>query len=353
MRKTTGKRIIALLLCGFVLLAAAGCKKEDTDTKLVLTTGFKKDEVFRIETMSCTLPEVMVYLTNTQDQYESVYGKEIWKTDLNGVTLEENVKEIVLAQLAQIKTMNLLANQYGVTLNETELETAKAAAAVYYDSLNQTEKDSMNVTEETIEKLYTEFELANKVYEYIIKDINPEISDDEARTITVEHILIVTYALDGTGKKIEYTESAKQDARERAEEVLKLAREEDSDFEDLVLLFSEGDKGTLSFGKGETDPAFEAAAFNLETGEISDIVETEYGYHIIKCISTFNREETDANKIKIVEKRREEVFGQEYDAFVASLTRTLNDELWEKVSFIENEEVTTRDFFDIYNQYFS
>ena len=75
-------------------------------------------------------------------------------------------------------------------------------------------------------------------------------------------------------------------------------------------------------------------------------------YFIIKCINTFNREETDANKIKIVEERREEVFGQEYDAFVASLTRTLNEDLWKKVAFVKNEEVTTRDFFDIYNQYF-
>ena len=351
-RGMMGKRIFILLLCGLFLFTAGGCQKKDADTKLVLTTGFKKDEIFRIETVSCTLPEIMVYLTNTQDQYESVYGKEIWKTDLNGVTLEENVKETVLAQLAQIKTMNLLAQQHGVALSDAELKTVKTAAAAYYNSLNQTERECMNVTEDIIENLYAEFALANKVYEYIIKDINPEISDDEARTITVEHILIVTYALDGTGKKIEYTQNAKEEARQQAEEILKLAREEDSDFEELVLQYSEGDKGTFSFGKGETDPAFEEAAFNLGTGEISDIVETEYGYHIIKCISTFNREETDANKVKIVEKRREEVFGQEYDVFVTSLTRTLNEQLWESVTFIENDEVTTRDFFDIYNQYF-
>ena len=57
--------------------------------------------------------------------------------------------------------------------------------------------------------------------------------------------------------------------------------------------------------------------------------------------------------MKIVEKRRREVFGQEYDVFVASLTRTLNEELWAKVSFVEDDEIETKDFFDIYNQYFS
>ncbi len=347
------KKLIVSVLCLLMVFQAAGCGKENADTKVVLTTGFKKNEIFRIETMSCTLPEVMVYLTNAQDQYESVYGKEIWETDLNGVTLEESVKETVLAQLAQIKTMNLLAKQHGVSLEDAEMEKVRQAASSYYGSLNETEIASMQVTRETIENLYAEFALANKVYEDIIKDINPEISDDEARTITVQHILIKTYALDGTGKKIDYSDDAREEARGRAEEVLALAREEGSDFEELAITYSEGEKTTWSFGKGEMNKEFEDIAFDLETGEISGIIESEYGYHILKCISTFNREETDANKIKIVEKRREEVFGQEYDAFVTTLTRTLNEDLWESVTLIQDEQVKTRDFFDIYNQYFS
>lgn len=347
------KRTIVILFCLFFLMSAEGCQKSDTDTKLVLYTGFKKDEVFRIETMSCMLPEIMVYLTNTQDQYESVFGKEIWKTDLDGVTLEENIKETVLAQLAQIKTMNLLAEKHGVTLDENEIKKVQDAAKEYYLSLNDTEREVLQVDEEVINKLYAEFALANKVYEYIIKDINPEISDDEARNITVQYVLIKTYIRDGTGKKIEYSENAKQDVFRQIEDIHELARQEDSDFEELVLQYSEGEKGSISFGKGEMDPAFESAAFNLETGEISEIVETQQGYNIIKCINTFNREETDANKVKIVEKRREEVFGQEYDAFITSLTRTINEPLWEEVTFVENEEVKTSNFFDIYNQYFS
>lgn len=349
------KRRFAALLLVFCMLAPVlgGCGGKETDTKVILYTGFKKDEVFRIETMSCMLPEVMVYLTNTQDQYENAFGSQIWQTNLGDVSLEDNIKETVLAQLAQIKTMNLLAQRHGVQLDEEELALTEEAADTYYSSLNQTEREVMQVDREVIAQLYAEFALANKVYEYIIKDINPEISDDEARTITVQHILIRTYVQDGTGKKIEFSDKDKKEAYERAKEILALAREEGADFEELVLNYSEGDKGNYSFGKGETDPAFEEAAFNLGKGEISDIIETRYGYHIIKCINTFNREETDANKIKIVEKRKEEVFGQEYDAFVSTLTRTINQSLWDSISFSVNEEVTTCDFFDIYNQYFS
>ena len=170
------KRLTTAVI-GFLLTALlCGCQSRLSDTKLVLYTGFKENEVFRIETISCMLPEVLVYLTNTQNQYESVFGEEIWDTELNGVTFEENVKETVLANLAQIKTMNLLAGKHGVTLDSGELETVEEAAAVYYGSLNEAERQAMLVDQETIEGLYAEFALANKVYEYIIKDI---VTDDE------------------------------------------------------------------------------------------------------------------------------------------------------------------------------
>lgn len=343
--------ILAAMICS---VAFTGCGKKDNPTKVVLMTGFEKDEIFRIENISCYLPEIMVYLTNTQNQYENVYGAEIWNTNLDGVTLEENVKDTVLAKIAQIKTMNLLAVNCQVQLDSKEQEQAAKAAAAYFASLTEEEKELMGVEEETICRMYEEYALAEKVYEYLIKDINPEISDDEARTITVEHILIKTYAKDGTGKRIAYTEEAKAEAYERATQILSMAQDtENYLFEDLIREYNEDSIATYSFGKGEMDPAFEEAAFNLETGEISGIVESEFGYHIIKCLNTFNREETDANKLKIVETRKKEVFGEKYDEFMETLTKRLNEGLWESVTFIHHENVSTTTFFDVYIEYFN
>ena len=349
--RNRNRRMAAALLT-VLLLLLSGCMDSLKGSKVVLTTGFEKNEVFRIEDMSCTLPEAMVYLINTKNRYESVYGREIWNVSLDGVTLEENIKETVLAQLAQQKTMNLLARQNGVALSEEEEARATQAAETYFQSLSEEEKSTLQITVKDVEELYREYALARKVYQYIIKDINPEISDDEARTITVQYIYFRTCILDGTGKKIEYSEEEKQEILRKAEEVRFQLKNEEADFEELILKYSDSEEGTCSFGKGEKDQAFEDAAFNLETDEISDIVETPDGYYLIKCISTFNRTETDANKVKIVEKRREEVFGQEYEDFVAALTRNLNEDLWQSVSLAGTENITTSDFFDVFNKYF-
>lgn len=349
--RNRNRRMAAALLT-VLLLLLSGCMDSLKGSKVVLTTGFEKNEVFRIEDMSCTLPEAMVYLINTKNRYESVYGREIWNVSLDGVTLEENIKETVLAQLAQQKTMNLLARQNGVALSEEEEARVMQAAETYFQSLSEEEKSALQITVKDVGELYREYALARKVYQYIIKDINPEISDDEARTITVQYIYFRTCILDGTGKKIEYSEEEKQEILRKAEEVRFQLKNEEADFEELILKYSDSEEGTCSFGKGEKDQAFEDAAFNLETDEISDIVETPEGYYLIKCISTFNRTETDANKVKIVEKRREEVFGQEYEDFVAALTRNLNEDLWQSVSLAGTENITTSDFFDVFDKYF-
>lgn len=339
--------VLALMLCA-ALLCACG----DGNTRVVFTTGLGKEDVFRIGGETCRLPELMVYLTTTQNQYENVYGEEIWNTSLNGVTLEENVKETVLARIAQIKTMYLLARDKGVELTEQESAQVDSAAREYFDSLNETEVERMGVSLDTIRGLYREYAMADKVYQQIIRDINPEISDDEARTITVQHILIRTYTVDGNGKKVPYSENSKAEAYQKAVEAHGLAVDGEHDFEQVASQYSEAEQITCSFGKGEMSQVFEDAAFLLETGQISDIIETEEGYHIIKCISTFNREETDANKQKIVELRRKEVFGQEYDAFVETLARKLNEKLWSGITLIHDDEVTTDDFFDVYAKYF-
>jgi peptidyl-prolyl cis-trans isomerase D len=98
--------------------------------------------------------------------------------------------------------------------------------------------------------------------------------------VHVEHILFKT-----VGK----TDAEIAEIRLKAEDVLKKANSGAS-FEDLAKKFSEDD-GTKPKGgdlgwivEGQTVPEFQQAAFTLPKGSISDLVKTQYGFHIIKVL---------------------------------------------------------------------
>jgi len=113
----------------------------------------------------------------------------------------------------------------------------------------------------------------------LIEDIPAEKGPEE---IAASHILI-SYK----GAERSEAERTKAKAEALAKEVLRKVRAEGADFAELARQYSDGptkekggDLGT--FKRGKMDPAFEKAAFALQVGEISDVVETPFGFHIIK-----------------------------------------------------------------------
>ncbi|MCR4909535.1 MAG: peptidylprolyl isomerase [Lachnospiraceae bacterium] len=339
--------IMTLLLC-----LLSGCSRSSEETQIVLMSEFADNEIFRIDNLGCFVPEANVYMYTSEDQYTDAFGEEIWEKDLGGAKLSEELKDITLARLAQIKAMNLLASERGVWLDENDTASVEEAAERFLSSMDSATKEALGVDRESVERMYSEYALADKVYQNITSDVNPEISDDEARSITVKQILIKTCMTDSKGNRIEFSQVDKLKAHKKAREIRSMAVDDGVDFDTLAERYNEGEESQYTFGKGTMPEAFEEAAFDLATDEVSKLVETEYGYHVIKCISTFDREETEANKARIVRERKNEAFNKVYDAFIGSIHSNLNEELWDSLSFERSVAIDTTNFFDIYNDIF-
>jgi peptidyl-prolyl cis-trans isomerase C len=132
------------------------------------------------------------------------------------------------------------------------------------------------------------------------------------------------------------------DAKARAEEARRLAIEEKRDFDALVTEYMDPKPdGSRSSGKlnkvvrGVMVPEFDKAAFGLATpGQISDVVKTRYGYHVIRLDQRTEPKPQpfEMVKSKIVEELRADYLAQQKNTLVAELRSMKIDAIPERVA---------------------
>jgi peptidyl-prolyl cis-trans isomerase C len=157
-------------------------------------------------------------------------------------------------------------------------------------------KAKMN--EEATARAVVERELGVKVSDEEVKkfyDDNP--SDfEEPEKVRASHILLGTRDEKGT----ELSKEKKDAKRKLAEDLVKRARAGE-DFAKMAKEYSDdpGSKdkgGEYTFPRGQMVPEFEAAAFALKTNQVSDVVTTQFGYHVIKLSEKFPAAKVDFDK---------------------------------------------------------
>jgi foldase protein PrsA len=211
-------------------------------------------------------------------QYEQQFGTEIWDQEIDGRKFGDVAKEKLLDMLVDEKLQLLKAKELGITVTDAEVNTEVDNAKKYFDSeekFNEFLKgQSMDLDyfTQSVKKELTISKLVDKMTESI------SVTDEEVKTyyetnkneflsVKASHILL--------------------DTKEEAEKMLERVKAGE-DFAELAKQYSKDpsakeNSGNLDyFRQGTMVEPFEKAAFALKPGEISDVVQTDFGFHIIK-----------------------------------------------------------------------
>jgi foldase protein PrsA len=286
------KKILSIITASVLAISMTAC------------TG-DKSPVATVNGKDITLEKYQDTLSAYKVTFENMYGKDVWKQQVEGdKTRGDEFKEDILNRMIQDELIYQEAEKKNLIPSNKEVnkqyDEFKKSLGTNSDAYMKSLKD-VGVNEKFLEdQIKTDGAIQNYNAEYTKNlkisenDLNKYYNDNKEEfrkeEVKASHILISTQ--DAEGKPLADKEKAEK--KKKAEDILakvkagedfaKLAKENS---DDPGSAKDGGDLGAF-FGRGVMVPEFEDAAFSLEKGKISDLVESQYGYHIIKVIDKIN-----------------------------------------------------------------
>ncbi|MBC8181290.1 peptidylprolyl isomerase [candidate division KSB1 bacterium] len=326
-----------LFIIPMVLMLISGCGKKETGIKLKKDTPAYELAKTLSEKLDYLDPEKNNILASTRT-FDLTVGEAIKKlyegdgksTDRLKTMKAEQLKPYIdrfINQFAERKLLLDAAQETDISLSQAEIDSMLDLQYKRYGG--EAKFDSIlagrDINVEFIKKDIINTATISKYLENTLSD-SAKVTEEEImerykkdKTASVRHILLMTQ-----GK----SDSVKKEIRKKMEGILAEAKS-GKDFAELVKKHTEdpGSKNTgglyKDFGRGKMVKAFEDAAFSVPIGEISDIVETRYGFHILKIVDR-KKETEPLEKVRpVIEK---ELTGKKRNSVTISHLQKLKDD---------------------------
>lgn len=296
---------------------------------IYVSTGFENGVIAKVARENVSMTEVNVLLADAKMEYEEMFGDDIWNEAMGDITFEEYVIKTIRARIMRQKCMNTMAQSWGIVLNSTQEQNVTKAAQEYMSLLTKEQIKSLGVSEDIMKQMYTQAVMAQLLFEDITLEVDTEVSEDSARVITIQYI-----------RTMDKSSADKILSRIKAGEgFLSLALENNPYEYEYTLK------------RGETEKAFEDAAFSLATGEVSDVISTNMGYYIILCVNDYDKIKTASNKEQIIIERKLEAFNAVFEPYESDMYAEYDEEQWKSLSVSTMEKLDTS-FNSVYEKYF-
>jgi len=274
----------------------------------------------------------------TRDQYDKELQVQLGRVSRQGKQISDDqtaeLKKEILEGLIEREVLYQESRKAGIKVDDQKVTDQLAAIKKRFPNDEEFKKalNKMNLTEDEIQ---IQIQRGLAIRELIDQKVADQIviKDEETRAyydgnpqsfrqpeqVKASHILI----------KVEPTadEAAKIEARKKITEVQQKLKD-GGDFAALAKEYSQGPSsakgGDLGyFRRGQMVGPFEDAAFSMKTNEVSDLVETRFGYHIIKVYDK-KPEQTLAYadvKDKIAQRLKQEQIEKDATLYVENLKK--------------------------------
>lgn len=286
------KRVIpAIFLAACIIFT--GCSNKNVAK--VNDTEISKDD---FETTKNIVAVINEY--NTGKSLEDMSEEEL--SDFDSEIITFMIDRRLISQKAIEKGIN-------VSSEESSTRVGSIKEGLESNNILKEKLSKKGITEQELENFATEDILSEKYREAFDNSQNVKESDIseyynthseefEQEYVEASHILISTINNDGTAM----SEEQKKEKRELANQIAEKAKNGE-DFSTLAKQYSDDKKtgangGNLGFfKKSDKDSAFTGKVFELKKGEISDVIETNSGYEIVK-VTNRKTEKSALNKEK-------------------------------------------------------
>ncbi len=352
------KKIIGLISLLCIVCLIGGCSLVTDVNDAGDKTADKKDVVVTVDGKEYGIDRFNLYFYDAQDEYLKDAGytnaseipADFWDKKVDGKkTNLEVVKEKALADLIDDVVAYNKAIERDITIsNDEKSYISNQISQLKQDKVSLAQFEYMGISVDEFEDYYMESAYIQYLISQMVEkeEIVPEEADVskyyETEFVKAKHILIPTINQE-TNQPL--SEKAVEEAKQKAADILNKIKS-GADFDEIMNTESK-DPGLATapegyvFTKGEMVLPFEKAAFALKINEVSDLVTTDYGIHIIKRVP-FNPEgeaELQAyNTAKQIVAEKE--FKKQVKVWKSKADIKTNDKVLKKVepTIIKNEE---------------
>ena len=182
---------------------------------------------------------------------------------------------------------------------------------------------------------FVDVALANRVERMLENAQKPSariMDDEEAAQKSMQYVNLSLTKTKEDGSTEQMTEEEKAEAKKKAEAFQKAVKE-GADFAKTAKE-KELEVKTMTFDEETTTPDEGLMTANkLGEGEVSEVIETDSGYYVLKVTSLLDREATDAEKESIAEERKEKQYKDLCEEWKKDVKIEVNEKVWDKISF--------------------